>query len=99
MIMPSKTLTATNWGGNIGVRLPKDFAEILGIKVKSKVQVDLVNGAIVITPVKIPREPIPLAERQRIAFENGTWDGKPYELTQEDKDWLNMPAVGEEIFI
>jgi len=36
-MMPTKTLTVSNWGGNMGIRIPKDFAEVIGIQEKSKV--------------------------------------------------------------
>ena len=41
---------------------------------------------------KITRAPehFPLAERLQ------DWHGQPYELTNEDKAWLNMELVGEE---
>ena len=41
----------------------------------------------------------PARERLTIEklFEN--WDGQPYELTDEDKEWLNMEPVGDEVEI
>lgn len=43
-------------------------------------------------PAKItPRRHITLAERLK------DWDGQPYELTDEDREWLNMKPVGKEI--
>jgi len=48
-------------------------------------------------PIATPREHIPLAERMAKALEDGTWDGKPAEITKEDREWLEMPSVGEEI--
>ena len=95
--MLTKTLTVSNWGGNMGVRLPKDFAEIVGIKNKSKVQAKVIDGAIMISPIKTPRNHVPLAERMAKALEDGAWDGKPSEITQEDREWLDMPSTGEEI--
>jgi hypothetical protein len=40
---------------------------------------------------------IPLAKRMEKLLEAGTWDGTPAEITQEDREWLDMPPVGEEI--
>jgi antitoxin component of MazEF toxin-antitoxin module len=96
-MMPTKTLTVSNWGGNMGVRLPKDFAEIVGIEHKSKVQAKIVDGAIMIFPIKTSRNHIPLAERMAKAIEDKIWNGEPSEITQEDREWLDMPSVGEEI--
>jgi len=95
--MPTKTLIVSNWGGNMGIRIPKDFAEVVGIQEKSKVQAKVVDGAIMIFPLTPPREHIPLAERMAKALEDGTWDGNPAEITKEDREWLEMPSVGEEI--
>jgi len=66
-------------------------------KNKSIVWVELKNRCIQVAPIKGQRNHIPLAERMAKALEDGTWDGKPYEITQEDSDWLDMPSVGEEI--
>jgi hypothetical protein len=39
-----------------------------------------------------PRRHIPLVERLK------NWDGQPYELTEEDREWQDMKPVGEEIW-
>ena len=93
----AKTLTVINRGGNIDVRLPKDFAELLGIRHQSQVQAEVLDGAIRIVPLRSPRRHIPLAERMEAALAEGSWDGKPAELTPEDREWLDAPAVGEEL--
>ena len=38
--------------------------------------------------VRLPH--IPLAQRLK------GWDGKPYEVLDEDKEWLEMKSVGDE---
>jgi hypothetical protein len=43
------------------------------------------------------------AERKHISLEERfknypNWDGKPYELTEEDLAWINMEPVGKERF-
>ena len=96
-MIPAKTITVTNWGGNMGVRLPKDFTEAVGIRHKSKVQARVRDDAIIITPIKTPHNHIPLADRMERALQAGTWDGKSYGITKEDREWLDMPSVGEEI--
>ena len=96
-MMPTKTLTVSNWGGNMGVRLPKDFAEIVGIEYKSKVQAKVVDGAIMIFPIKTSHKRKPLSEILATALKNGDWDGTPAEITDEDRAWLNTPSVGAEV--
>jgi hypothetical protein len=41
------------------------------------------------------RSHIPLAVRMENALHDGTWDGEPAEITDEDRQWLDMPSVGE----
>jgi hypothetical protein len=52
------------------------------------------DGALQITPIRKRR---PLAEIIAEARQNGSCDGMPYELTQEDREWLESPLVGEEV--
>jgi len=47
-------------------------------------------------PIDEQRNHIPLAVRMEKALEDGSWDGKPAEITQEDREWLDMPSAGEE---
>lgn len=91
-MMPAKTITVTDWGGGMGIMLPEDFAEVVGIKNESEVQARVEGGAIIIVPVKKARRHVPLAERMEKALQ----DGKPYEITKEDRDWTEMPSSGEE---
>ena len=48
-------------------------------------------------PIPEPRKRKPLAEIFAEALENGTWDGKPAEITEEDREWLDAPPVGAEV--
>jgi len=96
-MVQAKETRVTQWGASLGVRLPKEIADSVGIKNKSRVRVELKYGCIQVTPVKEQRCHIPLAERMEKALADGTWDGNPAEITQEDREWLNMPSIGEEI--
>ena len=86
----TRTVRVNRWGNGLGIRLPKEFTDKEGITEKSRVEVTATDNRLIITRAKEPRRHIPLAER----FKN--WDGKPYEMTTEDKEWLNMEPVGEE---
>jgi len=96
MILAKETMV-TQWGSSLGVRLPKEFAESVGLKNKSMVRVELKYGGIQVMPIEERRYHIPLAERMEKALVDGTWDGKPSEITQEDREWIDMSSVGEEI--
>ena len=87
----TRTLRVNRWGNGLGIRLPKEFTDKAGITETSRVEVSATDNGLMITCVKEPRRHIPLAERLK------DWDGQPYELTAEDKEWVNMEPVGEEI--
>jgi len=55
----------------------------LGIDHKSKVQLEVKDGVLQVIPI---RKRKPLAEILAAAQKNGTWDGTPPELTEEDKE-------------
>jgi antitoxin component of MazEF toxin-antitoxin module len=76
------------WGGSTALRIPKNFLQELGIADKSSVKLRIgANRELIVTPVYCHKT---LAER----FEG--WDGT-LELSGEDKEWLEMETVGEEI--
>ena len=47
--------------------------------------------------IKTQRTHIPLAKRMEKALLDGSWDGKPAEISEEDIEWLNMSSVGDEV--
>jgi antitoxin component of MazEF toxin-antitoxin module len=90
--MATRTVRVTRWGNGLGIRLPKEFTDSEGISEKSSVEISIQESSLVITPVKEPKKHIPLAKR----LEN--WNGQPYDLTDEDKEWLNMKPAGDEVW-
>jgi len=87
-----KTIRVNRWGNGLGIRLPKEFTNKEGITEKSRVEVSVTDNGLIITHVKEPHRRVSLEERLK------NWDGQPYELTDEDKAWLNMEPVGDEIW-
>jgi antitoxin component of MazEF toxin-antitoxin module len=96
-MVEAKIITVTKWGGTLGVRLPVEFINKTGISDKSKIQSKIIGNALMLTVPETQRHHIPLAERMEKALIGGTWNGNPYEINQEDRDWLDMPSVGREI--
>jgi len=92
----SKTITVTKWGGTLGVRLPKEFVSKTGLTDKSKMQFRVVGNAIMLSVPDAQRRHIPLSERMEKALMDDSCDITPYEITEEDREWLDMPSVGEE---
>jgi len=82
--------TIQKWGNSQAIRLPKAILETASIKENEQVQISAERNKIIIIKSRSYREHIPLAERLK------NWNGQPYELTNEDKEWLDMEPVGEE---
>ena len=85
-----KTIRVNRWGNGLGIRLPKEFTDREGITVASKIEVSAVDNVLVLTHIKESRRHITLAERLK------NWEGQPYEITGEDKEWLEMRPAGDE---
>lgn len=75
------------WGNSAAIRLNKSVLEQFGRSIGDSVSIDLIDGDIVIRP---------LAELTL----DDLLDGSPrdrLDITDEDKAWMGMHAVGEEI--
>lgn len=88
----TQIIRVNRWGNGLGIRLPKKFTDKEGITDASSVEVHSIDDGLIITRIKEPRKHIPLAERLK------NWDDRPYETTDEDKEWLNTKPVGDEIW-
>ena len=86
----TRSIRVNRWGNGLGIRLPKEFTDREGITETSRVEVIATENRLIITRAKEPRRHIPLAERFK------DWNAQPYEITAEDREWLNMEPVGEE---
>lgn len=87
------TTTVNRWGSQYGVRFSKGFLSSLNITDKTRLDVAVDGDKIILTRSKI-QEKSPLTLEK--LFEN--WDGQPYELANEEREWLDMPPVGKERF-
>ena len=96
-MMPARKARVTQWGTSLGIRLPKEFTDLCNLKHKSAVKMEIRDGALIVVPVIEPRKRKPLAEILESALESGEWDGKPAEITAEDRIWLESPSVGAEV--
>jgi len=86
--MITKTISVNRWGNGLGIRLPKEFIDKVGITETSRVEVSEADGRLIIIRSKNEqRRHIPLAERLK------DWDDTPSE--PEDIDW-GEPVGAEE---
>jgi len=83
------TLQLAAWGGSIALRIPKNFLKQMNLTEKSTVKIKINDNNELIMESVFRHKTI--AERFK------DWDGVPYEMTEEDIAWLEMPDVGSEI--
>ena len=82
--------TIQKWGNSQAIRLPKVVLETASIKENEQVHIFAEHNQIVIKKTRNRKEHIPLSERLK------GWDGQPYELNNEDKEWLGLELTGDE---
>jgi antitoxin MazE len=73
------------WGNSLALRIPKAFAEEVGLRINGTVELSLVRGALVVRPVAHP--PLTLDELLRGIKD----DNIPSE-------WDSGPPVGKEVW-
>ena len=95
-MMPRREARVTQWGTSLGIRLPKEFTDLFNLKHKSAVQMEIRDETLLVTPVIKSHKRKPLSEILAEALENGEWDGKPADITKDDRIWLDSPSVGAE---
>ena len=96
-MMTSKEAKVTQWGTRLGIKLPKEFTNQLNLKHKSTVRIEIKDGILLVMPPAESRKRKPLADILAAAKENGEWNGKPAEITEEERLWLDSPSVGAEV--
>ena len=84
--MVTKTVSVNRWGNGLGIRLPKEFIDKIGITETSRVEISEVDGQLIVVRAKEARRHIPIAERLK------DWNGTPAE--PEVIDWGE--PVGDE---
>jgi antitoxin component of MazEF toxin-antitoxin module len=79
------------WGNSLATRIPKAIVESIDLHLDQEVDIEAVNGSIVITPVK---------EKKEYKLEELLNQCKPgsMALTSEDKEWLDGDPIGREVW-
>ncbi len=82
-------MTIKKWGNSLATRIPKAVVESVGLKLDQEVNIEAVDGKILITPSTKPEYSLDeLLSR---------CDHETMDLSDEDKEWINSPPVGKEI--
>lgn len=79
------------WGNSLATRIPKAIVDSIDLHLDQEVEIEAVNGKIIITPLK---------DKKEYKLEELLSQCKPesVKLTREDQEWLNAEPVGEEIW-
>jgi antitoxin component of MazEF toxin-antitoxin module len=83
-------MTIKKWGNSLATRIPKAVVDSIGLHLDQEVEIEAVNGKIIITPIKTIE----------YNLEDLLRHCKPeaMELSEEDKEWLDDPPVGKEVW-
>ena len=84
-------MTIKKWGNSLATRIPKAVAESIGLRLDQAVDIEAVNGKIVITPIE---------KKKEYKLDELLSRCKPgsMKLEKEDKEWLNAVPVGREVW-
>ena len=82
-------MTIKKWGNSLATRIPKAVVESIGLHLNQEVDIEAVNGRIIITPSKTVE----------YSLNELLCQCKPESmvLSNEDNEWINSPPVGKEI--
>ncbi len=84
-------MTIKKWGNSLATRIPKAVVESIDLQLDQEVDIEAVNGRIVITPIK---------EKKEYKLEEllGQCKSGSMKLSKEDQQWLNDKPVGKEVW-
>ena len=84
-------MTIKKWGNSLATRIPKAIAESTNLHLDQLVDIEAVNGKIVITPIAVKKE---------YKLDELLSQCKPesMKLDKEDQEWLGDRPVGVEIW-
>jgi antitoxin component of MazEF toxin-antitoxin module len=77
------------WGNSLATRIPKAVVESIDLHLDQEVEIEAVNGKIIITPIK---------KKKEYKLEELLSQCKPesMSLDREDQEWLDAEPVGKE---
>lgn len=83
-------MTIKKWGNSLATRIPKAIVDSVGLQLDQEVDVEAVDGKIVITPIQTIKE-------YSLKDLLGQCESETMSLNREDEEWLNSAPVGKEI--
>lgn len=84
-------MTIKKWGNSLATRIPKAVVESIGLHLNQEVDIEAIDGKIIITPIK---------KKKEYKLEELLSQCKPesMNLTKEDQEWLSAEPVGKEVW-
>jgi antitoxin MazE len=89
VIFMGVAVSVSKWGTSLGVRIPSSFAKSTDIREGDTLDITLDGDRMILKKAEVPT-----TMQELYAL----WDGKPYELSADDRKWLKSPAIGKEIW-
>jgi antitoxin component of MazEF toxin-antitoxin module len=82
-------MTIKKWGNSLATRIPKAVVDSVGLRLNQEVEIEAVDGRIIITPSKTVE----------YSLDELLSKCKPEAMTfsQEDNAWINSPPAGKEV--
>lgn len=84
-------MTIKKWGNSLATRIPKAIAESTNLHFDQLVDIEEVNGKIVITPIAVKKE-------YKLDELLNQCKPESMKLDKEDQEWLGDRPVGVEIW-
>jgi len=84
-------MTIKKWGNSLAARIPKAVAELVDLHLDQLVDIDAVNGKIVITPME---------KKKKYELDDLLDQCKPeaMKIDSEDREWIDDEPTGREIW-
>jgi antitoxin component of MazEF toxin-antitoxin module len=84
-------MTIKKWGNSLATRIPKAIAESTDLHLNQLVDIEEVNGKIVITPITVKKE-------YKLDELLSQCKSDSMGIDKEDQEWLSDAPVGKEIW-
>lgn len=83
-------MTIKKWGNSLATRIPKAIVDSIGLRLNQTVEIEAVNGKIILTPAKSIEYTLEDLLRQ--------CKPEAMALSEEDQEWINSPPRGKEVW-
>ena len=84
-------MTIKKWGNSLATRIPKAVVESVDLHLNQEVDIEAVNGKIIITPIHKKKE-------YKLEELLSQCKAESMKLTKEDREWLDAKPVGREVW-